>query len=183
LWHGDQDNTLATPDFYEEIDEWTDVLGCPRAAADSQVDVPKAKFIRTRYKDKDGAVQVEAVLEVGYGHGTVMFPDSTIKFFGLDKPAASSLGAAAVPGSLQAFAAPGAMRFRAFASPGSLALDILSADGARKAALAGRPGTAGAVEFAWNGTGAGGAAPAGVYFAVLRRDGRPVQSLRFALTR
>ena len=185
LWHGDQDNTLATPNFFEEIDQWTDVLGCPRAASDSQANVPKANWTHTLYKDKNGVVQVEAYLAGGVGHGVPMYPDSTLKFFGLDKSTGTALGSAAGPaiaGSIQAFASPGSLRFRAFSAPGALALDILSATGVRMATLTGHAGPAGAMEFVWDGKGGAASAPAGLYVAALRRDGKAAGSLRFALT-
>ncbi len=193
LWHGDQDGTLSTPNFNEEIDEWTNVLGVARAPSDSVVGSPKANWIHTKYKDGKGVVQVDAILEVGLGHGTTMFADSTIKFFGLDQPAAVAVGSApenSLAGSLHAVPFAGGMRFTAQAAGyGNLSLDIFSAAGRRVATLHGESVSNGTLEFSWQAgesvslAAMGSPASPGVYFAALRRDGRSACGIPFVLTR
>jgi enterochelin esterase-like enzyme len=76
----------------------------------------------------------------------------------------------------------GTLRFSIFAPSGTVSLEVLRADGSRAAVLGSRPLASGLAEFSWDGRIAGATAPAGVYYAFIRRDGRKAESHRFVLS-
>jgi poly(hydroxyalkanoate) depolymerase family esterase len=87
LWHGSVDTTVNPANFTNEIAQWTNVLGVSGTPTTTENDTPQATWIRTRYMDSAGVIQVEAIQETGKGHGDLvvdpMAPDA-IHFLGLD---------------------------------------------------------------------------------------------------
>lgn len=82
LFHGNNDTTVASINFPEAIKQWTNVLGVSQTPSTTENNVLQTGWIRTRYKDSAGVVQVEAVSEVGQGHGLVVLEDESLRFFG-----------------------------------------------------------------------------------------------------
>ena len=87
VWHGTVDTTVNPVNFTNEIAQWTNVLGVSGTPTTTENDTPQATWIRTRYIDSAGVIQVEAIQETGKGHGDLvvdpMAPDA-IHFLGLD---------------------------------------------------------------------------------------------------
>jgi len=87
LWHGSVDTTVAFVNLAEAIKEWTNVLGVSETPTSTENDALQTGWIRTRYADSAGVVQVEAIQETGKGHGDlVVDPEAgeAIHFLGLD---------------------------------------------------------------------------------------------------
>jgi acetylxylan esterase len=87
LWHGSVDTTVAFHNFGEAIKQWTNVLGVSETPTSTENDALQTGWIRTRYADSAGVVQVEAIQETGKGHGDLSVdPEAgeAIHFLGLD---------------------------------------------------------------------------------------------------
>jgi esterase, PHB depolymerase family len=87
LWHGSLDTTVAFHNFAEAIKQWTNVLGVSETPTSTENNALQTGWIRTRYADSAGVVQVEAIQETGKGHGDlVVDPEAgeAIHFLGLD---------------------------------------------------------------------------------------------------
>ena len=87
LWHGSVDTTVAFHNFGEAIKQWTNVLGVSETPTSTENNAIQTGWIRTRYADSAGVVQVEAIQETGKGHGDlVVDPEAgaAIHFLGLD---------------------------------------------------------------------------------------------------
>jgi acetylxylan esterase len=99
FWHGTVDATLSFHNFGEEIKEWTNVLGVSETPTSTENDAVQATWIRTRYADGAGVVQVEAVQETGQPHNLVIEGAEAIRFFGLDgsNPVSGAGGGGAPP--------------------------------------------------------------------------------------
>ncbi|GGL86577.1 hypothetical protein GCM10010129_32880 [Streptomyces fumigatiscleroticus] len=84
LWHGTQDDTLRYPNFGEEIEQWTDVLGTGQTPA--ATDSPAAGWTRTRYGSTGDRAPVEAISLQGTGHNVYAWGMGArvLTFFGLD---------------------------------------------------------------------------------------------------
>jgi poly(hydroxyalkanoate) depolymerase family esterase len=82
LWHGTGDSTLRYPNFGEEIDQWTNVLGVSRTPVST--DRPRSNWVRTRYGDSS-RVAVEAYELQGVGHDVLSsgMAALALEFFGL----------------------------------------------------------------------------------------------------
>ncbi|WP_188317026.1 extracellular catalytic domain type 1 short-chain-length polyhydroxyalkanoate depolymerase [Solihabitans fulvus] len=84
LWHGDQDTTLAYPNFSGEIRQWTNLHGLGQTPVFT--DHPQSTWTRTRYGDTGTRAPVEGVSIAGAGH-TLPQPGMlayAISFLGLD---------------------------------------------------------------------------------------------------
>lgn len=84
LWHGTTDAILNFRNFGEEIKEWTNVLGLSATPTSTENNAIQTSWIRTRYMDSLGVVQVEAIQETGQPHNLVVNQAEAIHFFGLD---------------------------------------------------------------------------------------------------
>ncbi len=84
LWHGTNDETVNFTNFGEEVKQWTNVLGVSETPASTENNALQSTWIRTRYADGSGAVQVEAIQETGQPHNLVVDAAEAIRFFGLD---------------------------------------------------------------------------------------------------
>jgi len=87
LWHGSVDTTVAFHNFAEAIKQWTNVLGVSETPTSTENNALQTGWIRTRYADSAGVVQVEAIQETGKGHGDLSVdPEAgeAIHFLGLD---------------------------------------------------------------------------------------------------
>jgi poly(hydroxyalkanoate) depolymerase family esterase len=87
LWHGSVDTTVAFHNFAEAIKQWTNVLGVSETPTSTENNALQTGWIRTRYADSSGVVQVEAIQETGKGHGDLSVdPEAgeAIHFLGLD---------------------------------------------------------------------------------------------------
>ncbi|GAB3180872.1 PHB depolymerase family esterase [Streptomyces incanus] len=84
LWHGTEDDVLRYPNFGEEIEQWTNVLGVGGVPA--ATDSPSANWTRTRYGATHDQAPVEAVSLQGVGHNLYVYgmASRVITFFGLD---------------------------------------------------------------------------------------------------
>ena len=84
LWHGTADATVNFHNFGEEIKQWTNVLGVSETPATTENNAIQSGWIRTRYVDGSGVVEVEAIQETGQPHNLVLDLADAIRFFGLD---------------------------------------------------------------------------------------------------
>ena len=87
LWHGSVDTTVAFHNFGEAIKQWTNVLGVSETPTSTENNALQTGWIRTRYADSAGVVEVEAIQETGKGHGDLSVdPEAgeAIHFLGLD---------------------------------------------------------------------------------------------------
>jgi acetylxylan esterase len=87
LWHGTVDTTVNPANFTNEIAQWTNVLGVSGTPTTTEDNTPQATWIRTRYIDSAGVIQVEAIQETGKGHGDLVVDPNAgdaIHFLGLD---------------------------------------------------------------------------------------------------
>jgi acetylxylan esterase len=71
MYHGTEDDVLYFENFGEAIEQWTNVLGISDTPESVEQDTPQTGFVRYRY----GGGKVEAVEEVGLGHGLIVLPD------------------------------------------------------------------------------------------------------------
>jgi acetylxylan esterase len=94
IWHGTKDDVVYFQNFKEEIKQWTNVLGVSETPTATEANALQSTWIRTRYADSSGAVQVEAIEETGQPHNLVVDAKEAIHFFGLDGPASVSDGGA-----------------------------------------------------------------------------------------
>jgi poly(hydroxyalkanoate) depolymerase family esterase len=83
LWHGTADAVLQYPNFGEEIDQWTDVLGVSRTPA--ATDSPSSGWTRTRYGGTGDRAPVEAISLQGVDHNLYSYGMAArvLAFFGL----------------------------------------------------------------------------------------------------
>ena len=84
LWHGTTDDTVSFVNFGEEIKQWTNVLGVGETPTSTENNALQSTWIRTRYADAAGVVQVEAIQETGQPHNLVVNIAEAVRFFGLD---------------------------------------------------------------------------------------------------
>ena len=84
LWHGTADATVNFHNFGEEIKQWTNVLGVSETPATTENNAIQSGWIRTRYVNGSGVVEVEAIQETGQPHNLVLDLANAIRFFGLD---------------------------------------------------------------------------------------------------
>jgi acetylxylan esterase len=82
IWHGSDDKVLNAVNFAEQIKQWTNVLGVKAKPSSTEKDVFQSGWIRTRYANSSGVVQVEAILETGRGHDLLVMEDEALRFFG-----------------------------------------------------------------------------------------------------
>jgi acetylxylan esterase len=84
IWHGTKDDTVYFQNFKEEIKQWTNVFGLGETPSTTENNALQSTWIRTRYADGAGVVQVEAIEETGQPHNLVVDAAEAIHFFGLD---------------------------------------------------------------------------------------------------
>ncbi len=85
VWHGTNDDTLAYPNFTEEIKQWTDVHGLSQAP--TCTDTPQATWTRTRYGGRQTMAPVEGISVASGDHDHILRPGMAayaIAFFGLN---------------------------------------------------------------------------------------------------
>jgi len=92
LWHGTKDDTIFFQNFKEEIKQWTNVLAVSETPTTTENNALQSTWIRTRYADSSGTVQLEAIEETGQPHNLVVDAEAAIHFFGLDGTAPGSDG-------------------------------------------------------------------------------------------
>jgi acetylxylan esterase len=90
VWHGTTDTTLAYPNFGEEIEQWTNVLGVSQTPV--LTDQPQSGWTRTRYGNTSTTAPVEAISIQGVGHSLPLSGQAAmaIQFFGLTGGGTSS---------------------------------------------------------------------------------------------
>ncbi|MET7423553.1 PHB depolymerase family esterase [Dactylosporangium sp. NPDC005555] len=83
VFHGTTDTTLAYPNFGEEIEQWTNVLGVSQTPV--LTDQPQANWTRTRYGNAGTMAPVEGISIAGVGHNLPLAGQAAmvIAFFGL----------------------------------------------------------------------------------------------------
>jgi acetylxylan esterase len=78
FWHGTVDTTLSTPNFWEEIKQWTNVFGVSQTPTANLTNNPIARYSRANF-----GPNVQAILAQGVGHGVPERADDVIAWFGL----------------------------------------------------------------------------------------------------
>ncbi|GAA3217611.1 extracellular catalytic domain type 1 short-chain-length polyhydroxyalkanoate depolymerase [Dactylosporangium siamense] len=83
VFHGTNDTTLAYPNFGEEIEQWTNVLGVSQTPV--LTDQPQSGWTRTRYGNAGTMAPVEGISLAGVGHNLPLAGQAAmvIAFFGL----------------------------------------------------------------------------------------------------
>ncbi|GAB3848047.1 PHB depolymerase family esterase [Dactylosporangium cerinum] len=83
VFHGTNDTTLAYPNFGEEIEQWTNVLGVSQTPVFT--DQPQSGWTRTRYGNAGTMAPVEGISLAGVGHNLPLAGQAAmvIAFFGL----------------------------------------------------------------------------------------------------
>ena len=99
LWHGTADDVLVVHNYDEEIKQWTNVLGVGATPSTTETNTPRANWTRTRYKDANGNVMVEATRAQGEPHNVPILADEVIRFFALDGSTAPVPGTGGAAGS------------------------------------------------------------------------------------
>ncbi|GAA1499896.1 hypothetical protein GCM10009827_004040 [Dactylosporangium maewongense] len=84
VFHGTNDTTLSYPNFGEEIEQWTNVLGVSQTPV--LTDQPQSGWTRTRYGNAGTMAPVEAISLAGVGHNVPLAGQAAmvIAFFGLN---------------------------------------------------------------------------------------------------
>lgn len=77
--HGEQDTTLAFPNYDETIKQWTAVHGLSQTPDQTQESTPDSGFTTYTYGDS----VVVGVVASQYGHNFPNFPEEDLAFFGL----------------------------------------------------------------------------------------------------
>lgn len=131
LWHGTEDGTLNFKNFGEAIKQWTNVLGVSEIPSTTEQNTPQPGWIRTRYKDSNGTIQVEAIREQGQPHNLKVMEDEAIAFMGLDQPV-SALGDFShlpVPSDIRVTNSVLGLEIIIESIPGLIRVDMLELDG------------------------------------------------------
>lgn len=84
LFHGTEDDTLSFANFDQAIKQWTNVLGVSETPSSTEANTPKSPYTRTRYRDANQIVRVEAIKEQGQPHNLEIMAAEAVHFFGLD---------------------------------------------------------------------------------------------------
>lgn len=79
IYHGDADDTLLPPNYYEEIDQWSGVFGYDPANPESESANDPQQGMTTRVYGEN----LEGVLAAGVGHGFPNLGSEDMAFFGL----------------------------------------------------------------------------------------------------
>ena len=165
LWHGTADATVSFHNFGEEIKEWTNVLGVSETATTTENNAIQSSWIRTRYADSSGTVQVEAIQETGQPHNLVVDMADAVHFFGLDGSNPVSTGGAAGSSATGGHGGGGA---GGHGEGGAGGAATATGGVGGTAGAAGRPGTGGG--SGWGGGSGGGAG--GIAGGIQRRNRR-----------
>ncbi len=179
FWHGSKDDILDTANFWEEIDQWTNVLGVSQTPASTETNKPLSKYIRMRYTNASGVVMVEAVKAVDQGHNCTISEDSVIAFFGLDKttpvldgPIDKSDASGKASLSIEK-TSKGEFHFIVSSRPGRVTVDVFDLGGVKIMTLADQNSPGGLLRLSWNPTGKSGAAlPSAVYVLSVKINGK-----------
>ncbi|KAJ3120278.1 hypothetical protein HK098_004712 [Nowakowskiella sp. JEL0407] len=83
IWHGEDDDIIFLPNFFESIKQWTNVLSV--SDTPSEVDSPETNWTRRTYRDDAGNVKVQAVSVKAGPHNVLVdgMAIYVIEFFGL----------------------------------------------------------------------------------------------------
>lgn len=132
LWHGTEDATLNFKNFGEAIKQWTNVLGVSELPSTTEPNTPQSGWTRTRFKDSNGTIQVEAIREQGQPHNLKVMEEDAIAFLGLDQ-AVSAAGKSDHASALWELCVTRSSRgldIVVRTEPGQIRVDILGLDGA-----------------------------------------------------
>ena len=78
VWHGTADTTLYPQNFYEEVKQWTNVLGYAEGSGTNSSNDPLSGYTRTTY-----GPDFEAIFAQGVGHTVPEQANDVLRFFGL----------------------------------------------------------------------------------------------------
>ncbi|KAI5894374.1 carbohydrate esterase family 1 protein [Schizophyllum commune H4-8] len=78
VWHGSADTTLYPQNFYEEVKQWTNVLGYAEGSGTNSSNDPLSGYTRTTY-----GPDFEAIFAQGVGHTVPEQANDVLRFFGL----------------------------------------------------------------------------------------------------
>jgi acetylxylan esterase len=188
FWHGTKDDVLDTVNFWEEIDEWTNVLGVSQTPTSTETNKPLPKYIRMRYTNNSGIVMVEAIRATDQGHNCTISEDSVISFFGLDKATPAFEGALFNKGHFDGTlidvekSSSGVFHLLVSSQPGRVKIDLYNLRGAKIKTIADQNSPAGILRLSWNPEYDNDRAlPAGMYVLSLNIDGSPIAAYRTPL--
>ncbi|KAL1744633.1 carbohydrate esterase family 1 protein [Schizophyllum fasciatum] len=78
VWHGSADTTLYPQNFYEEVKQWTNVLGYAEGSGTNTTNDPQQGYTRATY-----GPDFEAIFAQGVGHTVPEQANDVLRFFGL----------------------------------------------------------------------------------------------------
>ncbi|KAI5825077.1 carbohydrate esterase family 1 protein [Schizophyllum commune Tattone D] len=78
VWHGAADTTLYPQNFYEEVKQWTNVLGYAEGSGTNSSNDPLSGYTRSTY-----GPDFEAIFAQGVGHTVPEQANDVLRFFGL----------------------------------------------------------------------------------------------------
>jgi acetylxylan esterase len=77
IYHGANDETLNSQNYYETIKQWTGIFGYPSTAQSTTPNYPKSPYTKYVFGDK-----LQAFLGAGITHNLQVFPEEDLKWFG-----------------------------------------------------------------------------------------------------
>ncbi|CAE6489148.1 unnamed protein product [Rhizoctonia solani] len=80
LWHGSVDLTLKTPNFYEEIKQWTNVFGVSQTPTATTPNWPLPSWTKKEY-----GPNVQAIIAEGVGHDIPVQAAQVVQWMGLNQ--------------------------------------------------------------------------------------------------
>lgn len=189
LWHGTQDAILDFRNFGEAIKQWTNVLGASATPSTTENNALQSGWIRTRYRNSEGGVLVEAIQETGQPHNLRIMADQAVAFLGLDGSPAGVQGADQSSfGSLdndrlRVFqdASRSVLRIDFSGQPGDATFELRGLDGKLLASLGSQHSLDGSFRVAWKPEMSESGASHGARLLVVRMGGRMVESRCFTM--
>jgi acetylxylan esterase len=188
LWHGTADVTVNYKNFAEEIKQWTNVLGVSDTPTTTEANQPQSGMTRTRYDNKAGVVEVEAISEAGKDHNLTRPWNLAVTWLTLDKATGIENGNGAfvtVNGQnaevrIVRHDLSNSLSFIVPSFPGRMGLDVYNLSGKKVHTIAEQFDAKSPHEFSWDGRQNGsGYCPAGVYVLSVKVNGMVAASYRF----
>jgi acetylxylan esterase len=188
FWHGTKDDVLDTVNFWEEIDEWTNVLGVSQTPTSTETNKPLPKYVRMRYTNNSGIVMVEAIRATDQGHNCTISEDSVIAFFGLDKTTKAFEGALSNSNHCGKSSitvkrsSSGGLRLTIVSQPGRVKINLYDLSGSKIRTIADQNSSAGILRILWNAAeNESRSLPAGMYILSVNVNDSPIGAIRTPL--
>ncbi len=86
MWHGTNDEVLDFHNLGEALKQWTDVHGIDTIPSSKESNVFQTGWTRQRYKNQNGEVVIETIIEQNQPHNLQVLQDEALAFLRLDQP-------------------------------------------------------------------------------------------------